>query len=82
MNELERAAGTERLTMRGMAGYRSLSKHSGVPLDKVMQHAANGTLRALLPLETRGRTREARSARWGGLDPKQCLLELWSKREL
>jgi hypothetical protein len=82
VSPLENAASTERIVLRGMAGYRSLSKHSGVPLNKVLQHAANGTLRALLSLETRGRTREARSSRSGGLDPKQCLLELWSKREL
>jgi hypothetical protein len=81
VSPLENAAGTERIVLRGMAGYRSFSKHSGVPLDRVLRHAANGTLRALLPLETRGR-REARSSRSGGLDPKQCLLELWSKREL
>ena len=59
MNELERAAGTERLTLRGMAGYRSLARHTGVELNTVLRHAANGTLAALLPLETRGRPRSA-----------------------
>jgi hypothetical protein len=80
VSELERAASTERLTTRGMAGYRSLARHSGRSLAEVLQHAENGTLRSLLPLEARGRTREARSSQ-PGLDPKQALLVLWAKRD-
>jgi hypothetical protein len=56
---LEDAASTERFALRGMAGYRSLARHVNVSLDKVMQHAANGTLRALIPLEKRGWTRKS-----------------------
>jgi hypothetical protein len=81
VSELERAAGAERFSVRGMAGYRSLARHANVSLDKVMQHAANGTVRALIPLEKRGRTPGARSSRPGTLDPKQALLVLWAKRD-
>jgi hypothetical protein len=82
VSELERAAVAEQATLKGMACYRSLARHTGLSVDKVMQHAKNGTLLALIPLEKRGRTRKSRSSRSGGLDPKQCLLHLWRVREL
>jgi hypothetical protein len=59
-----------------MAGYRSLARHAGVDLGTVLRHAENGTLRSLLPLEARSRTRDTRSSRPGTLDPKQALLVL------
>jgi hypothetical protein len=81
VSELERATGGERFAMRGMAGYRSLARHSGVDLDTVIQHAQNGTLLSLIPLEKRGRTPEARSSRPGGLDPRLALRILAAKRD-
>jgi hypothetical protein len=80
VNRIENAAGIERAAPGNLAAYRSLARHSGTDLATVLQHAENGTLLALIP-ETRGRTRELRSSRPGTVDPKQCLLVLWSKRE-
>ena len=52
----------------------------GVDYAVAYRHLANGTARFLI--ESRGRAPRRRSSRSGTLDPKQCLLELWSKREL
>jgi hypothetical protein len=86
VSELERAAGVEQFSVRGMGGYKSLARHANVSLDKVLAHARNGTLAALVSPEMRDRSRESRSresrARSSGLDPRQCLVYLWSVREL
>jgi hypothetical protein len=81
VSPLENTAGSERASARSIAAYRSLAHHSNTDLATVLQHAANGTLLALIPLEKRDRTREARSSRPGTLDPKQALLVLWAKRD-
>ena len=58
----------------------SLARATGVEVAVAYRHLANGTAKILV--ESRARAPRRRSSRSGGLDPKQCLLELWRKREL
>jgi hypothetical protein len=65
---------------RRLAAAASLARATGVEVAIAYRHLANNTARVLIasraPAPRRG------SPRPGGLDPKQVLLELWSKREL
>ena len=62
------------------AAAASLARATGVEVAVAYRHLANGTAKILV--ESRARAPRRRSSRSGGLDPKQCLLELWRKREL
>ena len=61
------------------AAAASLARATGVEVAVAYRHLANGTAKILV--ESRARAPRRRPAR-SGLDPKQALLELWSKREL
>jgi hypothetical protein len=65
---------------RRMAAAASLANATGVEYAVALRHLMNGSARFLI--ESRARAPRRRPARSGGLDPKQALLELWSKREL
>jgi hypothetical protein len=65
---------------RRRAAAESLARATGVDYAVAYRHLANNRARVLI--ESRGRVRRRPSSRSGTLDPKQCLLELWSKREL
>jgi hypothetical protein len=65
---------------RRLAAAASLARATGVEVAIAYRHLANGTARMLI--ESRAPAPRRRSSRSGGLDPKQALLELWSKREL
>jgi uncharacterized membrane-anchored protein YhcB (DUF1043 family) len=65
---------------RRLAAAASLARACDVDYAVAYRHLANGTAKILV--ESRARAPRRRPSRSGGLDPKQALLELWSKREL
>lgn len=56
------------------------ARTADVDLATLLQHLRNGPARVLV--ERRDGVRGSRSSRPGTLDPKQCLLAPWAKREL
>jgi hypothetical protein len=65
---------------RRLAAAASLARATGVEVAIAYRHLANGSAKVLI--QSRARAPRRRSPRPGGLDPKQCLLELQRKREL
>jgi hypothetical protein len=73
--ERRRVSGNRTVEYAGLASmnaYRSLSKHTGVPLDRVLAHARNNTLAVVL--ECRGASR--------GTDPDVMYQHLYRRKLL